>query len=91
MPGVSDCAECRVRPGGVIRVGDDGRCVACGRPMHQVPAVNGVVVDVFILPADFRERVEQAARESNCCIADMVIRLAVQGERCARNHEGRDK
>lgn len=37
--GKPGCKECRVRPGGRIRVDDKGHCKGCGEPVHTISVV----------------------------------------------------
>ena len=70
-----------------IRVTDDGKCVSCGTPFSTQPTTNGATLYAIRLPDDFRERVHQLAEERKCIPGDVLLQLALQGDRCARNHE----
>lgn len=37
--GKPGCKECRVRPGGKVRVKEDGSCVGCGEQVRTVAVV----------------------------------------------------
>ena len=54
------------------------------------PTKNGVSVYGVTLPDDFNAIVLRLADEAKCLPHDVIVRLAVQGERCARNHEAKE-
>ncbi len=56
------------------------------------PIVNGAVVYSITLPEDLDAKVRKMADDAHCLPHDVIVRLAVQGERCARlDHDGRLK